>query len=343
MAGRKRKFPDSFVPDPLLSEDEDGNWVESDHLRYVPPVPMHMLRHAPGQQLQEQQQQQTVDQQQGQANDQPHDDELQLVEGEQVQDNDQQLVADDQPHDELQLVDEEQVQNNEVQLVGDEEVLDNDLQLAGDEQVQDELQVDDDDIQDLFLQLLQGDNAVEQEIELETDDADDDDLPDEGEEEEEDQQEHIENLSYQEIYSKLTEQWLSAELDHRVSKSASNCFWKLSNTYFPALYEAKKREGRKRKVVQFKQIRKTLYDTRVPKVSLQIIYKHNQSGEIFVENGVSTPASRYPPNVYRKIYEVASVEVIIQKLFCLSSVSPSVVRPSVRQSFCVSVRAYVHC
>lgn len=42
MPGRKRKRRDSYVPEPWVLENDEGELIE--HLRHVPPVPLHYLR-----------------------------------------------------------------------------------------------------------------------------------------------------------------------------------------------------------------------------------------------------------------------------------------------------------
>ena len=47
MPGRKRKRRDSYVPQHLVLENDDGGFIE--HVRHVPPVPLHYLRRGQGQ------------------------------------------------------------------------------------------------------------------------------------------------------------------------------------------------------------------------------------------------------------------------------------------------------
>ena len=117
--------------------------------------------------------------------------------------------------------------------------------------------------------------------------------------------------TFKSIHDELVKCWVNTEVDHHVSKAASNSFWKVADKCFHKLYEAKEREGITRKVPQFMHARKKIYEKMNPEISMQVAYKHKETGEITVVDSVdSTPASQYPPNVYTKIFEVASVEVI---------------------------------
>lgn len=176
-----------------------------------------------------------------------------------------------------------------------------------------------------------NDDEVEIEIEIESDVEEEiqeivivDDMEEEEEEdqEEEDQEENDDNSvnpllleNYSTIFSNLTKDWVLAEIDHKVSKRASECFWKVANKYFHCLYLAKEREARRKKVPQFKAARNTMYQNKVPKVIVEVAYKNNQTGELTVERGSTTPTSKYPGNVYSKMYEMASVQVI-KPLIC---------------------------
>lgn len=79
-------------------------------------------------------------------------------------------------------------------------------------------------------------------------------VEEEGDEEEQssvDEEEGQNNVEedYQSIFDKFTEQWMTAELDHTISKVASNAMWELSFKFIPKLLEAKIREDVKKKVI----------------------------------------------------------------------------------------------
>lgn len=117
-----------------------------------------------------------------------------------------------------------------------------------------------------------------------------------------------ENPTHLEILNDLSKQWLLNEVNHRVSKEASNKFWEISNRMFHQLYLAKENQGRK--IPQFPQLRTKLYENEVPDIKLSIGYECKETGEItVVEDVSSTPVSKFPPATYRKLYETAYVSV----------------------------------
>ena len=112
---------------------------------------------------------------------------------------------------------------------------------------------------------------------------------------------------YQNLLSELSKQWLLTEIGHRVSKEASNSYWRIANNFFHRLHVA--RGDRGRKVPQFSQIRNKMYNRNVPKVNLKIGYEAKDSGEITVVDVTSDPVSRFPRSSYKRLYEIASVDV----------------------------------
>ena len=97
-----------------------------------------------------------------------------------------------------------------------------------------------------------------------------------------------------------------AEVDHHISKEGSNALWKIGNDLFHQLHLS--RGGRK--VPQFPIIREKLYERRVPKVHLELGYQSKQDGEItVVKDATSAPVSRFPRSSYKRLYEIASVDV----------------------------------
>ena len=98
------------------------------------------------------------------------------------------------------------------------------------------------------------------------------------------------------------------EIGHRVSKEASNEFWRLSNDMFHRMYMAKGNDGRK--IPQFPQIRDTLYKDKTPPVYMEIGYQSKENADIsIVKDATTTPVSQFPPSEYTKLYEIASVDV----------------------------------
>ena len=100
------------------------------------------------------------------------------------------------------------------------------------------------------------------------------------------------------------------ELQHCVSKEASNEFWKLATKFMPRLYELKQLQQIHRAPQQFPHIRRQLNRTHVPKISLDYGFKNKQTGEIIeVKNLEVDPVSRFPSSTHIKLYEIASIKV----------------------------------
>ena len=101
------------------------------------------------------------------------------------------------------------------------------------------------------------------------------------------------------------------EINHKVSKEASNLFWMTANEMFHSVYVAKGDGGRK--VPQFSHLREQMYLNKVPPINMEIGYQSKEDGEIVVAEYVNTtPVSQYPRCSYRRLYEIASVDVSIK-------------------------------
>lgn len=109
---------------------------------------------------------------------------------------------------------------------------------------------------------------------------------------------------YDAILKDFKSKWLLAEIDHSVSKSASECFWKLALNYFSKLSCAPRK-----KIPLFKTIRSKMYKELVPKIDLQIGYKNKVTGQITSVNDTITPVKNYPPDKFEKIYEIGTIKV----------------------------------
>lgn len=119
---------------------------------------------------------------------------------------------------------------------------------------------------------------------------------------------HInEEEDYTTVFENLKSKWLLAEIDHCVSKTASEEFWKLGLKFFPILHGAL---GRKKKTPQFKTIRRRMHDELVPKIELEIAYKNRSSGEIKIIKDTKTPSKQYNSASYEKLYEIGTVKVM---------------------------------
>ena len=127
------------------------------------------------------------------------------------------------------------------------------------------------------------------------------DLPDIDEEED-----------YDSIFNNLRSQWLLAEIDHSVSKTASDTFWKIGLHFFPKLSSA---YGRRKKTPQFSSTRKQMYDDLIPTVDLKIAYRNRDTGDVVVVNETITPRKRFPATQFEKLYETGSVKVCLTNIY----------------------------
>ena len=104
------------------------------------------------------------------------------------------------------------------------------------------------------------------------------------------------------------------EIDHKVSKTASDSFWSLSKSWLPKIHE--KRTPTSRKIPQFRSLREKLSETYVPKIKMDVGYLFKSTGDIIILTDLdSTPVNRFKPDEYTKLYESASVEVIISIIY----------------------------
>ena len=118
-----------------------------------------------------------------------------------------------------------------------------------------------------------------------------------------------EYVDYTDLKNKLIEDWLVVEIDHRVSKAASNAFWSLADSTFHKLYALKEQQNIKRNVPQFEHLRKILYKNNTPTIYMEVAYKNNETGEIItLQNIEKIPAKQYTKDKFTKLYEQASVK-----------------------------------
>lgn len=119
----------------------------------------------------------------------------------------------------------------------------------------------------------------------------------------------IEHADYESILKELSTKWIVAEADHNVSKVASNVMWKLAFQFIPNLIRAKDQQEDQTKIPQFQQIRRNYTEDNCPEVELQFGYRNKETDETFHIKSTVTPKSRFPPNKYEKLYEMATVKV----------------------------------
>lgn len=125
-----------------------------------------------------------------------------------------------------------------------------------------------------------------------------------------DEEEFQEIDTYQSILEHLSREWIQLEINHEVSKTASNAFWDLAKLWFHRLFRAKEIQKVKKKTPTFEHIRKTLHDKYVPPIKMEFSYKDRETGEVIItENLSKNPNSQFPVQQYKKLWETAHVEV----------------------------------
>lgn len=121
--------------------------------------------------------------------------------------------------------------------------------------------------------------------------------------------------SYGAILHKLSKDWMSTEMHHDISKSASDALWQVALKWFHPLIVAKERENVRKNVPQFVHIRRTLTKKKSPAISMKIAYEEKETGRVSIANSESTPSSQFPKSTHKKIFEIASVKVCMQKTY----------------------------
>ena len=340
MAGRKRKLPPEFEPEPWLEplSDEEGGWRPVQNLLLL--SPSNVRAHS-----------QNAGFERETEDDGQERDEAQAIveieeEGYEVEENeaDAVLEIDEEERDEAQAIveieEKEQDEHEADAVVEIEEGYEHELQeneadavVEIEEGYEHELEENEADA----VVEIEEDEEEEEEEEAEEEEEEVVEQEEEEEEEEEERQDDDNAFpSFKTVHAELVKNWLQTEIDHHISLAASNALWKVSDKFFHNMYEAKQREGISKKIPQFLQERKRAYEKHVPKINMEIAYLHKITGQISVVESDTTPTSQYPPNLYTKIYEVASVEVIdnhthfSQMTFLLSDnsqASPYICRP----------------
>ena len=108
---------------------------------------------------------------------------------------------------------------------------------------------------------------------MDDDDGDDDD------DDPDDDPDDVEELSYENLLSNVTEKWLTLELDHHTSKVASEAFWNLAKDLFPRLHKARIKDMVYKPIPKLRSQRKKLKKSMVPDIKLQTAYnKKKQMG-----------------------------------------------------------------
>lgn len=116
--------------------------------------------------------------------------------------------------------------------------------------------------------------------------------------------------TYAELLDDLAKKWISLEMKHEVSKSASNDFWSLSKKAFPKLYEARIDQMVYRDIPDFPYQRNKLQKDNVPPISIETGFLNKENEEVIVVESEKSPSKFNTPQ-YTKLYEVATIKVCI--------------------------------
>lgn len=140
----------------------------------------------------------------------------------------------------------------------------------------------------------------------------DDDDGDHGDDVDEDEEVRPNIANYEHILSELSKEWVLLEMKHRISKSASQELWNTSKKWFPLLTNAMALNDKKKKIPQIRTLREKMTKTHVPNIQLEVGYEVKETGDVIILRDIeSIPIKKFPPNKFLKLYESASVEVII--------------------------------
>ena len=300
MAGRKRKLPRDFELPPLWEGDssdfEEFNPSQGvDVLVSVPvpvpvplpvPVPVPILIVEGNHQLDNEESIESIpvsvpapppDQLENEESDESSKRESESSELEDVHEPvlpEEQEPVHEQTEDEEQ---DEQDQSEVNEIIGDEE---------DDEQAEDEEQ---DEQEQSEVNEIIGDEEDEEQAEDEEQDQDD---------------------QSSKLLHAFAERWIINETTHKVSKQASNLYWQIAMDCIPSLISAREAEGVTRKVAGFVSQRRMLVKKYSPPITMDIGYLNKSTGQIEVVKDVdTTPVAKYPPSLYRKVYEIARVKV----------------------------------
>ena len=100
-------------------------------------------------------------------------------------------------------------------------------------------------------------------------------------------------------------------MTHSVSLAATDAYWRLALEWMDKLFEAKRREGIRKKIPQFLNQRNNMFQKTCPRISMNFAYRHIDTNEVHIVKDVDkAPIKTYAsdPN-YIKLYESASVKV----------------------------------
>ena len=135
------------------------------------------------------------------------------------------------------------------------------------------------------------------------DDVDDDDPEDPEDPDDEAPESHMTNY-YRLLYS-FSKQWLSIQLTHRVSITATDTFWNLAFSGISELLSFRDEHNICKKIPKFQNQRKQLYKKECPKISLIYAYLNKETDRIHVVSNVESAPMKIYQNSrrYMKLYD----------------------------------------
>lgn len=115
--------------------------------------------------------------------------------------------------------------------------------------------------------------------------------------------------TFQSRFDKFAEEWMATEINHHVSQTASEAFWKIANANFGPIYDKKREENIKRKIPQFCQLRRRLNDQKLPPIHVETAFKNKETGAVSIVNNNGNTGQNFPRHTHTKLYEQATVNV----------------------------------
>ena len=116
--------------------------------------------------------------------------------------------------------------------------------------------------------------------------------------------------NYESLLNGMTRKWYLTQLNHKVSASAADEFWKLGKEIWPKLMQAKEEESIRRKTPLFQNQRKKLSKELCPEVHMEFGFLNVSTGVTHKVSSHSTPCKEFDRNPeFIKLYEEAHIKV----------------------------------
>ena len=116
--------------------------------------------------------------------------------------------------------------------------------------------------------------------------------------------------NYKDVLHAFSEDWLFAQLSHKVSLRATNKFWSLSMRFLPRLQELHDLERKVKPIPQFVHQRRQLYKQKCPQIQMEFAFRKKVDGSIRLVKSETAPVKELERNPeYEKLYEIASIKV----------------------------------